>query len=104
MPQFRVFISHSARDDDNATKLLNELRAGLEAVKDADGNQKFAVLIDKDNLELGVLWRQTLNTWIGGCDVAIALLTEKALNSDYVLYETTVLRYRETSTNNKCEE
>ena len=55
MPQFRVFISHSARDDDHATKLLNELRAGLEAVKDAEGNQKFGVLIDKDDLELGVL-------------------------------------------------
>jgi hypothetical protein len=97
MPEFRVFVSHSARGEDDTRQLLDELRAGLEAVKDKEGNQKFAVLIDKDDLDPGVLWRQTLNTWIGSCDVAIVLLTEKALNSDYVQYETTVLRYREVS-------
>jgi hypothetical protein len=64
MPQLRVFISHSARGDDDAFTLVNELRAGLEAVNNEDdGKPKFAVLIDKDDLKLGVLWRHTLNTW-----------------------------------------
>ena len=103
MPTFRVFVSHSARGEDDTVSLLNELRAGLEAVKDDQGNQKFAVLIDKDDLNPGVLWRQTLNTWIGSCDVAIVLLTEHALKSDYVQYEVTVLRYREVSVpEHKC--
>src|SRR5262249_44531215 len=36
-------------------------------------------------------------TWIGGCDIAIVLLTEKALRSIYVQYEVNVLTYRESS-------
>lgn len=103
MPPFRVFVSHSARTDPDARQLLDELRAGLEAVKDEDNHQRFAVLIDKDDLDPGMLWRQTLNTWIGSCDVAIVLLTQTALTSDYVQYETTVLRYREVSVpEHKC--
>src|SRR5215831_9231472 len=91
MPKPRVFISHSAKGEPEVMALLDDLRRALEE----DG--KFAVLIDKDNLELGDRWRHTLNTWIGGCDIAIVLLTEKALRSIYVQYEVNVLTYRESS-------
>jgi hypothetical protein len=91
MPKPRVFISHSAKGEPEIMALLDDLRRALEE----DG--RFAVLIDKDNLELGDRWRHTLNTWIGGCDIAIVLLTEKALQSTYVQYEVNVLTYRESS-------
>jgi hypothetical protein len=85
----RVFISHSTRDDPDTRPLLDDLRTALQ--------DDFAVLIDKDDLKAGDPWRQTLNTWIGGCDVAIVLLTPKALLSEYVAYEVTILTYREKS-------
>jgi hypothetical protein len=85
----RVFISHSARGEPETLQLLDDLRKALEV--------EFAVLIDKDNLEPGDPWRQTLNTWIGACDVAIVLLTPKALASEYVAYEATILSFREKS-------
>lgn len=87
MPKPRLFISHSARGEPETMGLLDDLRKALE--------NSFAVLIDKDDIEVGDSWRQTLNTWIGGCDAAIVLLTEKALQSEYVAYEVTVLTYRE---------
>jgi hypothetical protein len=67
--------------------LLGDLRNALE--------DEFAVLIDKDDIKPGDPWRQTLNAWIGGCHAAVFLLTEKALQSEYVAYEVTVLTYRE---------
>ena len=83
----RLFISHSARGEPETMGLLDDLRKALD--------NDFAILIDKDDIKVGDPWRQTLNTWIGGCDAAIVLLTEKALQSEYVAYEVTVLTYRE---------
>jgi len=90
----RLFISHSARGDPPALDLLNGLRTALE--------NDYAVLVDKDNLVPGDPWRQTLNTWIGGCDAAIVLVTSKALASPYVAYEVTVLTYRRALPDHNC--
>lgn len=76
--------------------LLEDLRKGLVA-------EEYRVLIDKYDLTEGDPWRQTLNTWIGGCDVAVLVLTEKALESKYVQYEANILKFRETSVpEHKC--
>ena len=82
----RVFISHSAREDAEALELLDALSAALE--------EEFAVRVDKDHLKLGDNWRNTLNTWIGGCDAAIVLLSSKALKSAFVAYEASILTFR----------
>lgn len=82
----RVFISHSARGDAEALALIDELKKALD--------DDFSLRIDFEHLKLGVNWRNTLNTWIGGCDAAIILLSKKALASKFVAYETNVLTFR----------
>lgn len=81
----RVFISHSAIDDPPASALLPELQRALEP--------DYAVLVDRD-LKPGSGWRQSLNTWMGACDASVVLLTEKALRSEFVAYEVSILTYR----------
>lgn len=86
MDKPRVFISHSARGDENALAVLEELKAAL-----ADD---FAVRVDMDHLELGDDWRNSINVWLGRCDAAIILLSNKALQRHYVAYEASVLTFR----------
>ena len=88
----RVFISHSATGDAATLATLHQLRTRL------DGD--FSVLVDQD-LQPGTSWRHTLNTWIGACDAAVLLLTEKALLSDFVAYEVGILTYRENHAGDK---
>jgi hypothetical protein len=82
----RIFISHSARGDAETMKLLDALSDAL-----AD---TFAVRVDKEHIKLGEDWRHTLNTWIGGCDAAVVLLSPKALKSAFVAYEASILTFR----------
>jgi hypothetical protein len=82
----RVFISHSATGDEETLALIRDLS---EVLKD-----DFAVRVDKEHLKLGESWRSTINTWLGGCHVAVVLLTPKALESKYVAYEVSVLTFR----------
>jgi hypothetical protein len=86
----RIFISHSATDDPIAMQLLESLASELAL--------DFAVRVDKEHIRLGDNWRQTLNTWLGGCDAAIILLSEKALKSAFVAYEASILSFRARST------
>ncbi|HYH87182.1 MAG TPA: toll/interleukin-1 receptor domain-containing protein [Pyrinomonadaceae bacterium] len=86
MDKPRVFISHSTGKDPDARKVLDALSEGLEG--------EFAVRVDKDHLKLGVYWRNTLNTWIGGCDAAVLLLSTDALASQFVAYEASILTFR----------
>ena len=86
MPKPRVFISHSAKETH-----AEALRTALaKALNDAG----YPVLLDKDELQLGVNWRATLNVWIDGCDAAVVLLSESALQSAFVAYEASILAYR----------
>jgi hypothetical protein len=87
MSKSRIFISHSARGDDGVAMLL------IQDLINALGGD-FAVLIDQENLRLGDHWRSTINTWILTCDAAVILLSEKALLSDYVFFEASVLSVR----------
>lgn len=82
----RIFISHSSKEP-AGEKFRDELAERLRA---AD----YRVLLDKDELELSQDWRSTLNAWIGGCDAAVLLVTQAALKSSYVAYETSLLAYR----------
>jgi len=82
----RVFVSHSAKSPAEVA-VLERLRLALEQAG-------FAVLLDREELRLGEGWRHTLNLWIGGCNAAVVLLSEGALASPYVAYESAVLSYR----------
>lgn len=86
MPALRIFVSHSAKSK-SARGFLDRVVASLRAA----GHM---VLVDKDGIELGADWRSTINAWIGGCDVAVVLLSQDALTSTYVLYENSIMAYR----------
>lgn len=87
-PRRRVFISHSTRQD--AESVAPALLGALEQALAAD----FDVRVDRTHLRLGERWRHALNTWIGGCDAAVVLLSPRALASSFVAYEASVLAFR----------
>jgi len=80
-----IFISHSAKDP-AARQLLARLYTALD--------KDFEVLLDRKRLHANNEWRKELNTWIGLCQGAVALLSKDALDSRWVLKETTNLGYR----------
>jgi TIR domain len=84
----RVFISYSTK---NATEIA--FRDALKQALEADPHQ-YRVLVDSELKHDADDWRQVINTWLGHCDAAILLLSEAALESDYVAYEVDVLTYR----------
>jgi hypothetical protein len=84
----RVFISYSSEDPESRS-LRDTLATTLEAEP-----ERFGLLIDNRTLEPGDAWRARINLWVGGCDVAVVLLSQEALKSPYVIYENSVLAYR----------
>jgi hypothetical protein len=86
----RIFISHSAKEPYAA-----QIRDALGTALNESG--KYAVLLDQFALEPGDAWRSRINLWVGGCDAAVVLLSESALSSAYVAYETSILAYRRTT-------
>lgn len=83
----RIFISHSAEGDE-ALEVRGKLKQALQAT------DQYEILLDVATLKPGDPWRNRINLWLGACDAAIVLLSEKALASHYVTYETSVLAYR----------
>jgi hypothetical protein len=81
----RVFVSHSSQED----------QAVLTAIADAiKARNNFSLLMDTELLDAGDPWRARINLWLGGCDAAVLVLSEKALESPWVVYEASVLSYR----------
>ncbi len=85
----KVFISHSAKNDNEAETLLAALSQRLKT-------EKFAPRIDRENLVFGEPWRQEINTWLTYCDAAVLLLSRKAVESPFVAYEVSVLCHRKS--------
>ena len=83
----RIFISHSAKEPE-ALAVRDKLK---KALKDTG---RYTVLLDVDTIQPGDRWRCEINLWLGACDAAVVLLSEEALKSPYVTYETSVLAYR----------
>lgn len=88
MSRPRIFISHSSKEP-TAEQFRDKLAERLR-------EKKYRVLLDKDDIALSRDWRSTINTWIGGCDAAVLLLSQAALKSRYVAYEASLLSYRHT--------
>ncbi|HEV8136400.1 MAG TPA: toll/interleukin-1 receptor domain-containing protein [Pyrinomonadaceae bacterium] len=85
MPKPLVFISHSAKDD-LARSVLDKLSAAMDP--------DFEVLLDQFRLQPGDRWRQELDIWMSLCQAAVIIFSENALESDWVLQEATILRWR----------
>jgi hypothetical protein len=82
-----VFISHSANGDSFAGDVLERLSDVLES-------RKYEVWVDRSGLRSGREWEDQLQVWAGSCDAAVVLLNVKALNSDWVRDEVTILLHR----------
>lgn len=86
--KLRLFISHTTKDGAGEAR-LNALKLALQEVG-------FDVLIDVDILELGNEWRKKLYTWLGLCDVALVLISPRALapSNPWVAREASILMWR----------
>ena len=81
----RVFVSHSSQEDQ---AVLTAIADAIEARKD------LTLLMDTELLEAGDPWRARINLWLRACDAAVLVLSEKALQSPWVVYEASVLSHR----------
>ncbi len=85
----RVFISH-VNNDPAVEAIWKELRKRLAA-------GGFDVLIDREILKPGDLWRTEIYSWIGLCDAAVVLVSRQALEAParvWVARETACLIFR----------
>lgn len=95
MPRARVFISHSTKAELSPAE--ESAREVLEALTRAlDAEDRYHVLLDRVSLHPGDAWRARINLWVGACDAAVVLISQAALQSAYVAYETSILSYRRT--------
>ncbi|AGZ40701.1 hypothetical protein AFR_12075 [Actinoplanes friuliensis DSM 7358] len=83
----RVFVSHSANGDPYAASVRDAVEARLAA----DGHSP---LVDRNLIHPGDRWRATLLNWLGTCDAAVILITDKAEDSNWVRAECTILGWR----------
>lgn len=81
-----IFLSHSSGDD-----LVGQIRDRLDKELTAQG---FEVRLDRKLLRGGMEWRPALHRWLGECDGAVILFSQAALDSDWVLKESTILTWR----------
>jgi hypothetical protein len=82
----RVFISHSAKEE--------EAKTLCGAISKHLGTDDFEVLWDQANLQTSDAWRAAIDEWIWRCDAAILVISKAATESRYVAYEAALLRQR----------
>jgi hypothetical protein len=82
----RLFISHRSHSL-QARQRLDTIAALLEP-------QGIEVIYDKEQIKDGRTWREVINAMLIACDAAAILLTPSALESEWVLKEATILRWR----------
>ena len=81
-----VFVSHCSREGDLAHRVIAALRERLGG--------RVRVLLDEDVFRAGDRWRDELWAWWSTCDAAVIVCSTEALESDWVLIETVVLKRR----------
>jgi hypothetical protein len=84
----RIFISHSSADNALTEQVAQALRTP------ADGGTGYELLVDLDVLQPGTPWPRQLHEMMARCEAAIVLLTPFAVQSAWVLKETTILTWR----------
>jgi hypothetical protein len=80
----RIFISHSSNDDAFAAEVRDAVVAKLS---------KHTPLVDT-NLKAGDRWRAKLLRWLGACHGAVLLLTDHAMDRDWVRTEAAIIGWR----------
>jgi hypothetical protein len=83
----RIFISHSVNADPFAADVRDAVADKLRALGHTP-------LVDATLIHPGDRWRATLLGWLGSCDAAVVLITSKAVHSDWVRAEATILGWR----------
>ena len=88
MSRPRIFISHSAKEP-QSERFLSLLSKALKQTG-------FDVLVDRERLEPGAIWKDELYTWMGLCHVGIILLSESVFRPDsiWVPREASILMWR----------
>ena len=86
---YRLFISHSSRDEP-AKKRLRDL---AEAIRNAAPGQ-IEVLVDYEQIEVANDWRERIAFMLHMCDGAAILLDHAAIESPWVLAEATFASLR----------
>lgn len=87
MTSIKVFISHSSKTPENV-KIREAVCKGLQ--------DEYTILVD-DRIEPGSEWFPKLNEYMSECHAAVILLSEAAINSDWVKAEAAVLCSRKRS-------
>lgn len=87
--KFRLFISHSSRDDSARQRLL----AIVDALRDQAADE-IHVLVDKEQIEPDDEWRPRISHMLTLCDGAAILLDSPAVLSKWVPAEAMVLSTR----------
>src|SRR5690242_4194305 len=87
----RIFVSHSSQED---KAVLDAIAKAIKEHETPEGKKTFTLLMDTALLQAGDPWRARINLWLGACDAAVLVLSEKALESPWVVYEASVLSYR----------
>jgi len=82
----KLFISHSSAEDELAQRVIADLRQRV--------GETFDILLDAVVLEGGQRWRDELWNWWSDCDVAVVVCSNGALQSRWVLIETSILMRR----------
>ena len=88
MRKLQIFISHSAHDDEWATKVRQEL------VRQINRKNGYEALVDEASFKPGDQWRPILHQWLADADGAILILTKSALKSSWVHKEAMILDWR----------
>jgi len=82
-----VFISHSSEGDPFAAAVLDRLQSLMKT-------KNFEVLVNLTSLRPGHDWERDIERWLDSCDAAVVLLNAKALQSEWVRHEVSVLMHR----------
>jgi hypothetical protein len=85
----RIFLSHSSLDKALTTAVETGLRPGP-----GGSDWGYDVLLDQTDLAPGVEWPRYLHEWMARCHAAVLLLTQNAVQSEWVLKEATILTWR----------
>lgn len=83
-----IFVSHSSADNTLTAEVCKQLKALL------GGDKNCEVLVDTEKLEEAHPWPIQLHEMMADCHAAVVLLSEKALKSDWVRKEMTILTWR----------
>jgi hypothetical protein len=82
----RLFVSHRSHS--------KEAQQRLDAIAKVLQPNGIEVIYDKEQIKDGRRWREVINAMLVACDAAAILLTPSALESEWVLKEATILRWR----------